>query len=90
MDKIEAYEIIQSKLEGYRDQNFDDLIELVGTSESSTVSGATSSTYQVDLKIDWNDEKKECVRVEVSAADLNWYKFSPVSEHILIQRNSKG
>jgi len=88
MDKIEAYEIIQSKLEGFRDQNFEDLVELVGTSESSTVTGATSSTYQVDLKIDWNDGKKECVCIEVSVADLNWYKFSPVSEHILIWRSS--
>ncbi len=86
MDKVEAYELIQSKIEEYQSKPFAILAKSAGSVDTINVQTDNAVTYQLEIKIDWVDAYQDSVIIEVVITDLNWFKFEPLSEKVVITR----
>jgi len=77
MDKVEAYSIIQRELDTYKKQSFSDLTALIGSPQTKEVRGESSTLYQLEVQVNWDDKEGEDLRVVGAIDSLNWYAFSP-------------
>jgi hypothetical protein len=89
MDNVEAYEIVQKTLEKFQKKPFTELVESIGIKDCIDVESGTSKKYQIDVNVNWNDKNKDSIRIEASISDLNWYKFSQITEQIVIKPEEK-
>ncbi|MFC1737979.1 hypothetical protein ACFL1G_02895 [Planctomycetota bacterium] len=83
MDKLEAKNLIEQKLNNYRSKPFDELVKLIDETKTYEITGASGTEYQVDIYALWDDKKKEHLRV-CGSIDDGWRAYSPLGGDFII------
>ena len=89
MDKVEAYTIIQEELDAYKKKPYSELVSLIDNPQTKEVRGKSSTLYQTEVQVFWDDKKEENIRIIGSIDNMSWYAFSPLTEDFIMVPNGK-
>ena len=84
MDREEALSLLNAKLEEYRKLSYEQLAANVGDEELPEVVGASSTQYQIEIQIVWDDEPGCDVRALTAIDDGGWRAFMPLCADLLV------
>lgn len=59
----EAQTIVKEKIEPYGHKSYDELVEMVGHTETFEITGRSGAEYQVEIKAFWDDKSNSNIRV---------------------------
>ena len=57
------------------------------SNKSLTSAGKSSTLYQLEIQVFFDDKKEENIRVIGSIDNMSWYAFSPLSESFIMSPN---
>ena len=84
MNKAEAEAIIDSELAKRREWTYEQLNAIAGAPKQSfEVTGASGTTYYVDVYALWDGEVGGPIRLLVTADDGGWRAFLPMSKSFI-------
>ena len=82
MNRPEAYKIISSALEEYRDLGFVALSGRVGTKSTDEVLAPSGVRYTLEVSIAWADGEHRVVVIHGRIDDQNTFRSIPLEERI--------
>ena len=85
MDRQEALDLLNPKLEKYRRLSYSELTSRVGDKEFPEAVGPSGVEYQIEIQIRWDDKPDGDVRV-MGAIDDGTFRgaFKPVCSDLLV------
>ena len=84
MDNAEAAALLKDDLEGYRLRSYADLVTLLGKPQVAELRGASGATYQLEVKVHWDDRPGGVLRVLGTIDDGGWRALKPLCDDFLL------
>ena len=79
MNKLEAKQVLDSRVEALRARSYGELLRLMDATETMEIVGPSGSHYQVETEVFWDDKRGGDLRVVVSIDDSGWRAFVPMN-----------
>lgn len=86
VNRTEASDLLQAGLRDFRARSFNELSAAVGTTEVCSVLGPTKRRYELEFALTCDDEARSRIVIQATIVDLDWYRFSPLSDRIVVER----
>ena len=84
MDHQIAYAVLNDRLKTLRQYAYQDLVKLIGRSDTITAVGEDGKTYQLESQVFWAHKKGGDVLVMVAVDDGGWRAFKPLSDGFIM------
>jgi hypothetical protein len=84
MNKIEARELLQSKVTRLRALRYSDLLALLESPQVEQIVGPSGAVYQLEIEAVWDRSPGDNLRVLASIDDEGWRAWSPLAEGFIL------
>ena len=90
MSHAEAKWILLRKLVGYRRNSYAELRGRIDQTDRFEIDGPSSTQYQLEFLIIWDDEPGRDIRIIGSIDDMGWRACCPISYGTLVSRPNEA
>ena len=85
MDKAEAKLILEQELSRYRERSYEELLSLIGQSETFERTSPSGTNYQIEMQVFFDDIKaKRDLRVLGNIDDGGWRAIAPLCADFIV------
>jgi len=87
MDREEALQLLEAKLDEYRRLSHAEATAKIGSEDVVEVTGPSGTTYQIEVQLVWDGRPHGDVRVLGAVDDGGLRAFMPLTADVLIPRD---
>jgi len=79
-----AYAVLDDRLKDLRQRTYQELVALIGHSDTISTVGEDGKTYQLETQVFWDSKKGGDIRVIAAVDDGGWSAFKPLCNSFIM------